>query len=147
MDALLVSTEPARLAPPRFRGTAGLELRWHYTPVFATGLGLEADYAANDYRTADLLLTGHEDPRGYSPFRLGLYLTQEFRYRQVSAHVVFGAYLFKRSGLTEDVGATFQKIGARYHFRHAGGLYLGLDMRAHQFDRSYALEWSLGFNL
>ena len=146
LDGILSSDHPARLAPARFRGVAGVELGWHYSPVFATGVGLQADYAANQYRETDLLLEGHEDPRGYSPFRLGIYLTQEIRYRQLSAHIQFGAYLFKRSGLTEDVGATFQKIGARYHFRRASGLYLGLDMRAHQLDRSYSLEWSLGFN-
>ena len=26
-----------------------------------------------------------------------------------------------------------------------GGLFAGLDLHAHQFDRSYALEWSLGY--
>lgn len=139
--------DPARLAPARFRGVAGVELDWHYSRIFATGIGLEANYAANNYRETDRLLEGSEDPRGYSPWRVGIYLSQEFRYRQLSAHIQFGAYLFKRCGLTEDIEATFQKIGARYHFRRAGGLYLGLDMRAHQFDRSYALEWSLGFNL
>lgn len=141
------SDDPARIAPARFRGVAGVELDWHYSRIFATGVGLEANYAANNYRETDQILEGRQDPRGYSPWRVGVYLTQEFRYRQLSAHIQFGAYLFKRCGLTEDIGATFQKIGARYHFRRAGGLYLGLDMRAHQFDRSYALEWSVGFNL
>ena len=145
LDAIRASTDPARLAPARFRGVLGTELQWRYTPVFATAIGLELGYAANNYRGADMQLKGEEDPRGYSPWRAGIYLMQEFRYRQVSAHIIFGAYLYKRSGLTEDVGTTFQKIGARHHFRRAGGLYAGLDMRAHQFDRSYCLEWSLGY--
>ena len=145
LDAILSSLEPDKIPPARFRGVAGTELQWRYTPVFATAIGLELDYAANNYRNADLQLLGKEDPQGYSPWRAGIYLMQEFRYRQLSAHVVFGAYLYKRSGLTEDVGTTFQKIGARYHFRRAGSLYAGLDMRAHQFDRSYCLEWSLGY--
>ena len=51
-----------------------------------------------------------------------------------------------RDYLTEDVGRTFQKLGARYHFARAGGLFAGLDMRAHQMDRSYSLEWSLGYS-
>ena len=147
MSAIWDSDQPARLAPARFRGTAGVELDWHYSRIFATGIGLEANYAANNYRETDRMIKGQEDPRGYSPWRFGIYLSQEFRYRQISAHIQFGAYLFKRCGLTEDIGTSFQKLGARYHFRRAGGLYLGLDMRAHQFDRSYALEWSLGFNL
>lgn len=130
--------------PSRVRLLLGAELSWRYSPVFATGVGAELGYNANNYRETDLILEGREDPRGYSPVRAGLYLIQEFRYRQVAAHIIWGAYLFKRTGLTEDVGTTFQKIGVRYHIGHTG-LYAGLDMRAHTFDRSYCLEWSAGF--
>ena len=146
-DAILVSDDPSRIAVSRFCGTAGVELDWHYSRIFATGIGLEANYAANDYRGTDLLLEGREDPRGYSPWRVGAYLSQEVRYRNLSVHIQFGAYLFKRCGLTEDILTDFQKLGIRYHFRRTGGLFAGLDMRAHQFNRSYSLEWSLGFTL
>lgn len=129
--------------PSRARLLAGVELSWRYTPIFATGVGAELGYNANNYRETDLILEGREDPRGYSPVRAGLYLIQEFRYRQVAAHIIWGAYLFKRTGLTEDVGRTFQKIGVRYRFGRTG-FYAGLDMRAHSFDRSYCLEWSAG---
>lgn len=132
--------------PSRARLLAGAELTWRYTPIFASGVGAEFGYAANRYRETDLILKGNVDPRGYSPLRLGLYLVQEFHYRQVEAHIIWGAYLFKRTGLTEDVGPTFQKIGLRYHFA-GSGFYAGLDMRAHSFDRSYCLEWSIGISL
>lgn len=149
MDAVLQSGGPAEgsaPAPARLRATAGVEAVWRYAPLFATGVGFQADYVANNYAWADRVLEGREDPNGYSPLRLGIYLTQEFWYRQLSFHIVVGAYLFKRSGLSEDAGTLYEKIGLRYHFRRAGGLFAGLDMRAHQFDRSYALEWSLGYS-
>ena len=146
LDGILVSDEPARLAPARFRGVMGAEAVWRYTPIFGTGIGLEADLDANNYRQTDLLLTGNEDPNGYSPLRIGAYLKQEFWYRRISVHIVAGVYLFKRCGLTEDISSTFEKIGVRYHFRQQGGLFAGLDLRAHQFDRSYSLEWSLGYS-
>ncbi|MBO7068091.1 MAG: acyloxyacyl hydrolase [Bacteroidaceae bacterium] len=146
LDGILVSDNPARLAPARFHGVTGLEAVWRYTPIFGTGIGLQADYVPNNYRETDLLLTGKEDPDGYSPFRLALYLKQEFWYRRLSVHIAGGVYLFKRCGLTEDITSTFEKIGLRYHFRQQGGLFAGLDLRAHQFDRSYALEWSLGYS-
>lgn len=145
LDGILVSENPSRLAPARFRGVVGAEAVYRYHPVFATGLGLEAGYDANNYREADLLLEGREDPDGYSPVKIGAYLKQEFWYRRISVHVCAGVYLFKRCGLTEDISRTFEKIGIRYHFRNKGGLSLGLDLRAHQFDRSYAIEWSLGY--
>lgn len=148
LDAVLKDGGPAGQGAPvpaRLRAVAGVEAVWRYAPLFATGLGLEADYAANNYAYADRILSGREDAAGYSPLRLGVYLTQEFWYRQLAFHVALGAYLFKRTGLTEDVGVLFEKVGVRYHFRGAGGLFLGLDLRAHQFDRSYSLEWSLGY--
>jgi len=147
LDAAIRRADEAALnhaeAPARIRLTAALEAAWQYTPVFATGAGLQLDYAANDYRQTDLTLTGRSDPKGYSPLRAGAYLLQEFHYRKFSVHLILGLYAFKKSGLTEDVGRSFQKIGLRYRIG-PGGLYAGLDMRAHQLDRSYSLEWSLG---
>ena len=146
LDGIRASENPGRLAPARFRGVAGVEAVWRYTPIFATGLGLEAVYANNNYKQTDLLVSGTEDPDGYSPFRFATYLKQEFWYRRVSVHVAAGVYLFKRTGLSEDVGRIFEKIGIRYHFGNQGGLFAGMDLRTHQFDRSYALEWSLGYS-
>jgi hypothetical protein len=145
MDGILASSTPANQAPPRFRGLAGVEAIWRYHPIFGTGIGIETGYAANNYRQTDILLTGEEDLDGYSPFHVGLYLKQEFWYRRFSVHVLGGVYLFKRTGLTEDISSTFEKIGIRYHFRQQGGVFAGFDLRAHQFDRSYSLEWSLGY--
>lgn len=146
LDAVLAAGGPkgqGSPVPARLRAIVGAELIWRYAPVFASGLSAELGYAANDYRTADRILAGREDPNGYSPIRAGIGLVQEFWYRDVSVHVVLGVYAFKRSGLTEDVSRTFQKIGIRYQFRRSG-LFAGLDLRAHQLDRSYSLEWSLG---
>jgi len=146
LDGILASDHPDGLAPARFRGVVGAEAVWRYAPIFATGIGLEADYDANHYRETDLLLAGEEDPGGYSPFRVGAYIKQEFWYRRLSIHLAAGVYLFKRCGLTEDVSRTFEKIGIRYHFGRQRGVFAGLDLRAHQFDRSYSLEWSLGYS-
>ena len=146
LDGIWVSDNPSRLAPARFYGLIAAETVWRYHPIFGTGLGVEMDYNANNYRQTDLLLTGKEDSGGYSPLRVGMYLKQEFWYRRISVHVAAGVYLFKRCGLTEDVSTTFEKIGIRYHFGRQGkGLFAGLDLHAHQFDRSYALGWSLGY--
>ena len=147
LDGIRESEEPSRLAPARFRGVVGAEAVWRYTPIFATGIGVETDYDANNYRQTDLLLTGEQSPDGYSPIRVGLYLKQEFWYKRISVHVAGGVYLFKRCGLTEDISTTFERIGIRYHFRPKGGLFAGMDLRAHQFDRSYSLEWALGYSL
>lgn len=145
LDGIRESDTPDQLAPARFRGVMAAEAVWRYTPIFGTGIGLEADLDANHYRQTDLLLKGQEDPKGYSPLRLGAYIKQEFWYRRISVHIAAGVYMYKRCGLTEDISSTFEKIGLRYHFRQQGGLFAGLDLRAHQFDRSYSLEWAVGY--
>ena len=145
MDGILASDEPERKSPALFRGVVAGEVVWRYTPIFATGIGMEVDFDANHYRQTDIILAGRENPDGYSPVRLGAYIKQEFWYRRLSIHVGAGIYMYKRCGLTEDISRTFEKIGMRYHFGKQGGLFAGLDLRAHQFDRSYSLEWALGY--
>ena len=131
--------------PPRIRVIVGAEAIWRYSRIFSTGIGVEGMYAANRYKETDLILKGETDPKGYSPFFCSVYLNQEFHYDRLSLHVQFGIYAFKRTGLTEDIGRWFQRVGLRYQIPRCGGLYAGFDMRAHYFDRSYCLEPSIGY--
>lgn len=133
--------------PTRARAIAAVEGVWRYSPIFASGLGIDVNYAENRYRETDLLMRGKEDPQGYSPIYCGIYLTQEFWYRRVSAHLNVGVHFFKKTGLTENMGPDYERIGIRYHFRHPKGLFLGLSLRIHNFDRSYCQEWCLGYSL
>lgn len=130
--------------PSRLRAQGGVEMVWRYSPVWATGLGLEGGYVANNYRETDLRLGLGEDPKGYSSFQSGLSVLQEIWYRQLSLEVALGVYVFKKSGLSEDIPWNFQKVGIRYHWGHC---FAGLHMRAHFFDRSYTLEWTVGYSL
>ena len=136
-------------APARFRGILGTEVEWRYHRLLSTGIGLEGNYADNDYPMADRTLKGREDPRGYSPFYCSVHITQHLHYQNFSIHVGWGAYVFRKTGLSEDMAWNFQRIGARYllpSFKK-GRMYLGFDMRAHFLDRSYCLETTVGFQL
>ena len=132
---------------PRIRTLIGAEAAWRYHHLLSTGLGIEGNYAGNTYRQNDLTLEGKEDPKGYSPFYTSLHLIQNFHYADFSLHFAWGVYTYKRVGLTEDMGTCFQRIGARYHLPSfkVGQMFLGFDMRAHMMDRSYCLEYSVGY--
>lgn len=121
------------------------EFLWRYSPIFASGVLVEGSYTGNHYRETDLALEGREDPAGYSPFRAGIAIMQDFWYRQVSLHAALGVYVFKKTGLTEDIGPFFQKVGLRYHFMRADGLFASMELRAHYLDRSYSIDWGLGY--
>lgn len=131
-------------APARPRVVLCTELVWRYSPVFATGIGAEGGWSDNSYWLTDVLLKGVEDdPDNYSPFHAGLYLTQEFHYRQISLHIAAGTYVFKRTGLQDRLHSLLIKAGMRYHFTRAAGLFAGVDLR--ETHRGYNLEWSLGY--
>lgn len=131
-------------APARPRVVLCSELVWRYSPVFATGIGAEGGWSDNSYWLTDVLLKGVEDdPDNYSPFHAGVYLTQEFHYRQISLHIAAGTYVFKRTGLQDRLHSLLIKAGMRYHFTRAAGLFAGVDLR--ETHRGYNLEWSLGY--
>ena len=133
-----------RRAPARPRVVLCTELVWRYSPVFATGVGAEGGWSDNSYWMTDVLQTGREDdPDNYSPFHAGIYLTQEFHYRQISAHVIVGKYLSKRTGLADRFGPVLKKVGMRYQFARLGGLFAGVDLR--DTHRGLNLEWTLGY--
>lgn len=134
---------------PRIRALVGVEAAWRYHRLLSTGLGVEGNYAANTYLQNDLAIEGRKDPRGYSPFYSSVHLVQNLHYSNLSLHFAWGVYTFKRTGLTEDMGRCFQRIGARYHLPEfkVGQMFLGFDMRAHYLDRSYCLEYSIGITI
>lgn len=145
-----LSVEDSYPVKRRLRMLVGVEAMYRYHPLLSTGIGIEGNYAGNQYRENDLILKGEEDPKGYSPFYTSVHLIQNLHYDAFSIHVACGVYTFKRVGLTEDMGRLFQRIGARYHFpefKKMGQMFAGFDMRAHFLDRSYCLEFSVGITL
>lgn len=131
---------------PRLRAILGAECVYRYHCLLSTGIGIEGNYAGNTYRENDLAIKGYSDPKGYSSFYSSVHLIQNMHYENLSLHFAYGIYTFKKTGLVEDMGRTFQRIGARYHFPpfKTGRMFVGFDMRAHYFDRSYCLECSVG---
>ena len=131
---------------PRLRVIVGAEAAWRYHRLLSTGVGIEGNYAENIYREVDLLKSGKVDPKGYSSFYSSVHLVQNLHYSNLSLHFAWGVYTFKKTGLVEDMGRCFQRIGARYHLPafKIGQMFVGFDMRAHYLDRSYCLEYSVG---
>lgn len=148
VDGVLVPSDEL-VALPKVRLLLGTEAEWRYHPLFSTGIGVEGLWAPNYYQQTDLILAGKVDPRGYSPFLASINLLQHFYYKNLSFHLCWGIYVFKKVGLSADMGRDFQRIGLRYSLPSfsRGRLYVGFDMRAHNLDRSYSLEASVGFSL
>lgn len=130
----------------RLRALLGVEAVWRYSRILSTGVGIEGNYADNDHRQIDILKTGQVDPQGYSPFYTSVHLIQNFHYKDFAVNFAWGFYTYKKTGLVEDMGKSFQRIGLRYHLPSfkTGQMFVGLGMRAHYFDRSYCIEYGTG---
>ena len=130
----------------RTRALVGVEGAWRYHRLLSTGIGVEGNYAENAYRSVDRKRRNMEAQEGYSPFYASVHLTQHLHYDNLSLHFALGVYAFKKTGIEEDMGRCFQRIGARYHFPSfkVGQMFIGVDMRAHYLDRSYCIEYSTG---
>lgn len=135
---------PEDPAPVRARIVGAIEGEWRYSPVLSSSIGTEIMYAPGDYRRYDLSLEGREDPRGYSDILSGIFAVQSLYYGNFSLRITVGRYVFKKLGIAEDVSAVFEKAGIRYYLNSLKGTFLGLDVRAHHWDRSYCIEWSAG---
>ena len=130
----------------RLRAILGAEASYRYHRLMSTGIGIEGNYADNAYKETDMLITGMEDPEGYSPFYSSVHVAQYFHYSNLSVNFTYGWYTFKKTGLIEDIGRSFQRIGVRYHLPSfkTGQMFVNLGMRAHYFDRSYCIEYGTG---
>ena len=130
----------------RLRAILGAEASYRYHRLLSTGIGIEGNYADNAYREIDMLRYGMEDPKGYSSFYTSAHIAQYFHYSNLSVNFTLGVYTFKRTGLVEDMGRCFQRIGVRYHLPafKIGQMFVSLGMRAHYFDRSYCIEYGTG---
>lgn len=136
-------------AHPRAVIGAGCVCRYH--PVFGTGLIADLFYTSNtrELQECDRILHSQEeiDRLGYTkycPVYVGLGLIQEVYYGDFAFHIELGAYVFQHLGIEEAISWSYQRVGFRYYIPKAANLFVGFDMKAHKFDRSDCLEFTLG---
>lgn len=128
---------------PWLRLNLGGTALFRYHPIFATGIGLDVSYTQNWKRLGEYYELVHGTAAKTCPVYVGAYLQQSFFYRNVEVGIGLGVYLFKKLGI-EDSTWNYQRALIRWHLPKAGNIFLGFAMRAHRFDRSDTLEFSLG---
>ncbi len=128
---------------PWLRLNLGGTVSYRYHPIFATGVGVDVSYTENWKRLGEYWELVHGTPVKTSPVYVGTYIQQSFFYRNVEVGIGLGVYLYKKLGI-EDSTWNYQRALIRWHIPKAGNIFLGFAMRAHRFDRSDTLEFSLG---
>jgi len=131
---------------PCVRAIIGVDMAYRYSALLSTGVGLEGGWTSGIDRLKKAEKILHPDSNlPVNPFWSGLGVIQSVHYRNFSAHIRVGWYLFRQLGQNESdyTGRCYQKVGMRYKFNRSP-LFVGFDMRAHRFDSSDCLEFSLG---
>lgn len=119
----------------------GTLVSYRYHPLFATGAGADIFYTGN-WKRLEYCSRLLGDPQKCSPVYAGLYINQSLYYKCLELGIGLGVYVFKRLG-PEDSTWNYQRVHMRWHFVKTG-LFTGVALRAHRFDRSDTIEITLG---
>ncbi|MBR5987436.1 MAG: hypothetical protein IK037_02600 [Clostridia bacterium] len=78
---------------------------------------------------------------------MGISAVQQVHYRNFTAWIQVGAYLYKHIGVAEQHSVSYQRIGGKYHFPKLANTYLGFSCKSHYFSRAASLDFILGVRI
>jgi len=134
--------------------TAGGNINYRFIPNFSTGLNLDLYHTDRKYlervEEFERVLYGDEavDEYGhYDAFSCGLSLLLQFYYGNFTAFGNVGIYLHKHSGLHDEEGICYQRVGMKFNFPKLEGLFIGVDCKAHKFAKASMMEFTVGYKI
>lgn len=144
-DLLLPPDQRQDTYTPWFKGSMGADIVWRYSRATSSGLQAEVHYIGNTeaLKRSDNALFGPAE-REYSPIAPGVALIQDLYFGSFTAGVAAGVYLFRKVGIHEDHGRSYQKVWLKYYPPRLGGFFAGITLRAHKFNQADYLELTLG---
>lgn len=133
--------------------TFGGSACYRYIPRLSSGVGLDCFLFTREFlehvAAAEAKLYPQLKPENYvyQPFAFGISAIQQLHYGNFTAWIQIGAYLYKRLGVAEQQGITYQRFGGKIHFPKLNNMYLGIACKAHHFSRAASLDFTLGIRL
>lgn len=132
------------------KGFASFELSYRYAPRFSSGLGLDLFCASGDYvnamRKYEAVIVGSRNVAAhtYSPFSCGISVSQYFHYGNFAIHLGVGLFLWHRTGILEDAGKSYERIGMSYSFPGLAGFTISMNCKCHYFSSAEMMEFGIG---
>lgn len=104
-----------------------------YARRWASGIGIDWFYGTYASHIADLDAQQGNIAK-HSPWSLGIAAKHEVFYHQLSLGMSFGWYLHRQMGYNAlfNESRFYERIGLHYTFSSAGGLKLGINIKAHE---------------
>lgn len=116
------------------------DVMYKYRRTQATGIGLDLFF------TPFCDIIAENDGKGNDsndPVSVGISIVQEMRYRDLSAMIGLGRYIYDNDGLAPNK-ILYQMVNIRYHFPELFNTYAGIVLKAHKFMAAESIQISLG---
>ncbi len=116
------------------------DVLYKYRRNQATGIGLDLFF------TPFCDIIAEYDGRGntsYDPVSVGISIVQEMRYRDLSALIGLGRYIYDNDGLAPNK-ILYQMVNIRYHFPELFNTYAGIVLKAHKFMAAESIQICIG---
>ena len=126
---------------------------YRYSRIMSSGLGLDffLDQQAflDKVKEVEMVFYPQEHPEDavYDPFACGISAVHHFYYGNLSFWGQVGVYLYKKKGLYEERGSTYQRIGVQYVFPKLGNFYVGADCRIRDIAYAVCMEFTVGVQI
>ena len=126
---------------------------YQYIPTLSSGLGLDffcfPEEFLHSVSMSERVLHPelHPEQYDYRPLCVGISAVQQVHYRNFTAWVQVGAYLYKHIGVAEQHSVSYQRIGGKFHFPKLANTYLGFSCKSHYFSRAASLDFILGVRI
>lgn len=115
------------------------DVLYKYCRTHASGIGV--DLFVTPF--CDLIAENDNKGRTYEPVSLGVCALHELNYRNLTAMVGLGRYLYDNDGLAHGK-KLYQMVNIRYHLNQYEGLYAGIVLKAHKFMAAESIQLCLG---
>lgn len=116
------------------------DVLYKYHRAHASGVGLDLFFTP----FCDIIAENDHKGRTYEPVSFGICALHELCYRNLTAMVGVGRYIYDNDGLAHGK-KLYQMVNIRYHLNQYEGLYAGIVLKAHKFMAAESIQACLGY--
>jgi len=126
---------------------------YRYSAIMSSGLGLDFFLDQKEFlekvKEAEMVFYREEHPENavYDPFACGISAVHHFYYGNLQLWGQVGMYLYKKKGLYEERGVSYQRVGAKYVFPKMGNMYVGAACRIRDIAYAVCMEFTVGIQI
>lgn len=115
------------------------DVLYKYCRTHASGIGVDVFFTP----FCDLIAENDGKGIDYQPVSFGVCGLHEFCYRNLTAMVGVGRYLYDNDGLAQNK-ILYQMVNIRYHLNQYQGMYAGVVLKAHKFMAAESIQFCIG---